>query len=114
MQQVCVAYNWTRENLDVYDDHITINNSISILRTDYFTAKLYDLENFAGFCPRWILPQTRMVAEEDHNKTRIATQTMLIIDSAKETKVGVGLNSWPPTLLKRGEVMIPQSVAKYL
>ena len=39
---------------------------------------------------------------------------MLIIDSAKETKIGVGLNSWPPTLLKRGEVMIPQSVAKYL
>jgi hypothetical protein len=102
-----LAYNWTRENLDVYDDQITINKTLSILRTDYFTSKLDDLEDFAGFCPRWLIPQTRMVADEDHNKTRVATQTMLIIDSAKETKVGVGLNSWPPTLLKEREVMIP-------
>ena len=56
VQQVCVFYNWTREHLDVYDDHITINNSVSILRTDYFTSKLDVLDDFAGFCPRWILP----------------------------------------------------------
>ena len=39
---------------------------------------------------------------------------MLIIDSVRETKMGVGLSSWPPTLLNKGEAMIPQSVAKYL
>ena len=55
-----------------------------------------------------------MVAADDTNRTTIATQTMLIIDSKLEIKIGVGLNSWPPVILNRGDVMIPSEVAKYL
>ena len=55
-----------------------------------------------------------MVAGDDHKRSTIATQTMLIIDSKKEINVGVGLNSWPNVILEKNDVMIPQQVAKYL
>ena len=39
---------------------------------------------------------------------------MLILDSQEEIKIGVGLNSWPPVVLERNDVQIPNQVAEYL
>ena len=55
-----------------------------------------------------------MTRVDDVSKSAIATQNMLVIDSKLEIKIGVGLNSFPPTILNRGELMIPKSVAKFL
>ena len=55
-----------------------------------------------------------MVSAEDKNRTKIATLNMLVIDSKLEIKVGVGLSSFPPVILEKGDVMIPEQVARYL
>lgn len=111
---ICAIYDNIVDNIDVFDDHILINDTFPILRTDYFTSKLNNLDNFDGFSPRWIFPQTRMVKATDHDHEKVATQTMLIIDSLEEIKIGVGLNSWPPAILEKKEIQIPNQVAAYL
>ena len=111
---MCKVYNWVRDHLDIYPDHVMINDTFPILRTEYFASRLSDLDKFAGFCPRWIIPQTRMVSVEDVGRTKVATNNMIILDSKLEIKVGVGLNSWPPVILEKGDAMIPAQVAKYL
>ena len=80
-ENICKTYDEVVDNIDVFDDHILINNTIPILRTDYFTSRLNNLDNFDGFSPRWIFPQTRMVKATDVEHEKVATQTMLIIDS---------------------------------
>ena len=55
-----------------------------------------------------------MVAVDDHSRTKIATQNMIIIDSKTEIKMGVGLNTWPNIEIGRNEIMIPDQVARYL
>ena len=113
-RNVCRIYDEIVDNIAVYPDHILINGTFPVLRSRYFSTRLAGLEHFDGFCPRWIIPQTRMVASTDITHERVATQTLLIIDSAAEVKVGVGLNTWPPLVLGRSEVQIPAQVASYL
>ena len=81
-----------------------INGTFPILRSEYFSSRLDPLDAFDGFCPRWIIPQTRMVNANDVNHDTIATNTLLTIDSKCEIYVGVGLNSWPPAILEQNDV----------
>ena len=106
--EFCEVYEILKDNIEVFPDHVMINNTFPILRTPYFTDRLDTLDHFDGFSPRWIFPQTRMVAMDDHSRHTIATQNMLIIDSKREIYMGVGLNTWPPVELGRDEVMIPE------
>ena len=99
-----MIYNWVQDHVEVYPDHIMVNGTVPIMRTDYFTQRLSNLDDFDGFAPRWIFPQTRMVLPGDISHTHVATQTMLIIDTKREIKIGVGLNSWPNMILNRGEM----------
>jgi hypothetical protein len=55
-----------------------------------------------------------MVKATDAEHVKVATQTMLIVDSQLEIKIGVGLNSWPPAILGRDEIQIADQVANYL
>ena len=64
-KNICKKWDWLVDNVEVWPDHIMINGSVSILRTDYFTSRLNDLDHFYGFSPRWIIPQTRMVKKTD-------------------------------------------------
>ena len=83
-----------------------------MIRTPYFYDRLGAVnDTFRGFFPRWTLPGTVMKAEADSKIN--STQTMISIDSAKEVYVDVG-NNFPPTVLKRNEMMIPTEVANYL
>ena len=40
----------------------------------------------------------------------MATLTLIVIDTAKEIKVGVG-NNWPPVVLGKGEIQLQKVVA---
>ena len=71
----------------MYQDHIVVNKTFPILRTQYFRSRLADLPHFDGFSPRWILPQIRMVKTDDHAHEKIATLNMLTIDSKNEIKI---------------------------
>ena len=102
------------DNVEVWPDHVMINGAIPILRTDYFTRRLNALDHFYGFSPRWIIPQARMVAKNDTAREKVATQTMLVVNSLEEIRIGVGLNSWPPVILGDSDVQIAEQVAEYL
>jgi hypothetical protein len=72
-RNICKTYDWLVDNVVVWDDHIMINDSFPILRTDYFTSRLNDLDHFYGFSPRWIIPQARMVNATDIERKKVAT-----------------------------------------
>ena len=72
-RNICKAYDWIVDNVKVYPDHIMINNTFPILRTNYFSERLNDLEYFDGFSPRWIIPQTRMVKSTDVDHLKVVT-----------------------------------------
>ena len=55
-----------------------------------------------------------MVNATDIEREKVATQTMLLVNSREEIKIGVGLNSWPPVLLEADDVQISEQVANYL
>lgn len=81
-------------------DHIqTDSGSASILRYSYYNDSLADEDQFAGFVPRWYVPSLTVAAGKDLDVN--ATQTLGIIDTAYEIKVGVGYD-WAPDILKRG------------
>ena len=75
------------EFVKVYDDHITINNEISILRVPYFTERLKDLDGFEGWSPRWYLPAKELTFSKSNNT---AVVTMMVIDSKNEIKIDFG------------------------
>jgi hypothetical protein len=45
-------------NITDNGDHITINNSIALLKTKYFYNVLDKLPAFGGFFPRFTVPKT--------------------------------------------------------
>ena len=44
----------------------------------------------------------------------VSTQTLLLVDSALENKVGVGLIKWPIVYLEDGDAVVPKTSAKYI
>ena len=88
--------------LQVYDDHVEISDTVSIMRTPYFQAKLANMTVFDGFVGRWYFPAETL--EFQKSKTT-AIVTGLIIDTAKEISVGVGYE-WPPVVLGNEEMQL--------
>ena len=72
------------------------------------------MKHFDGFCPRWILPESKIKAVDSNGNENVATQTLLLIDSTLENKVGVGLNNWPVVYLDDGEAIVQKASAKYI
>ena len=90
----------------VCDDHIVVDEKVSIFRVNYFEEKLSQLEGFQGHVPRWYLPHIPMVKENlDFN----VTCTVIIIDKKKENYADIGFD-WPPLTLKEGEIMLQQGL----
>ena len=71
--EICKIYEKIQNDVEVYPDHIMINNSFPILQTPYFDERLSDMENFEGFSPRWLFPSTKMIAAGGISQDRIAT-----------------------------------------
>ena len=88
--------------LEIYEDHITIEDSIAIMRVPYFLERLQNLPSFSGFVPRWYFPAEKLRFSKS-NTTAIITA--MIIDSRQEIKVGVGYD-WPPVILGPDEMQL--------
>ena len=67
--------------LDIYDDHINIENKIAVMRVPYYEERLKDLDSFDGFCARWYIPGESLYFSKS-NTTAIIT--VMILDTAKE------------------------------
>ena len=88
------------EYITVFEDHINIDGKIPVLRVPYYEERLKDLESFDGFVARWYIPGESLTFSKT-NTTAIIT--IMIIDTAKEIKVGMGYN-WAPVVLGRNEM----------
>ena len=88
--------------IKVCDDHIVINDTVSIFRVPYFDEHLKDLTSFAGHVPRWYLPHTPLAFDNlDFN----VTVTLMIVSPAKENYAGIGYE-WPALRMGEGEIML--------
>ena len=74
------------------------------MRVPYYDQRLNDLESFDGFVGRWYLPAERLYFKQT-NTTAITT--VVVLNSAKEIKVGVGYD-WPPVVLGEGEMQVQE------
>lgn len=65
------------------------------MKASYFEERLADLEAFSGWFPRTYVPSATIKSE----KVKITShQSLALIDTALEIKVGVGYE-WPPVVL---------------
>ena len=55
-----------------------------------------------------------MKAITTNGNDNVSTQTLLLVDSALENKVGVGLNNFPIVYLGDRDAVVPISSAKYI
>lgn len=81
------------------------------MKGTYFNEKLANLTSFEGFVPRWYIPATDIYSKDDSSNH--ATQTLSIIDTALEIKVGVGFD-WPPVILGKKKIQLPEQMAQFL
>jgi hypothetical protein len=84
------------------------------MNTPYFLDRLESLyeTTFQGFAPRWFLPGTKLYSTlPDHTQVS-QTQTLAIIDTASEIKIGVGYD-WYPEVLGPSEIQIPEVLLSY-
>ena len=93
--------------IQVFDDHINIENKIPVMRVPYYNERLAGLESFDGFVARWYIPGEKLYFSKS-NTTAIIT--VMILDTAKEIKVGVGFD-WPPVVLGRNEMQLQELIA---
>jgi len=80
-------------------DHILFGDetaSTSWIRSKFFEERLDNLEDFAGWFPRIYVPATTVKSAKTPDLT--SHQTLAVIDTAKEIKVGVGYG-WKPLVL---------------
>lgn len=90
------------DHITVYPDHIAIEDTVPVLRVGYYEERLDGLEDFDGFVGRWYIPSEKLYFEKS-NSTAIIT--VMIIDSAKEIKVGLGYN-WAPDVLGPNQMQL--------
>lgn len=96
--------------LEVYDDHINIDGTIPVMRVPYYNERLDDLESFDGFVARWYIPGEKLYFKKSDTTAII---TVMILDTAKEIKVGVGYD-WPPVVLGRNEMQLQDLIANLM
>jgi len=82
------------------EDHVEADG-LKVMKATYFGEKLANLTTFEGFVPRWYVPATDIYSKDDPSNH--ATQTLAIIDTALEIKVGVGYD-WPPKVLGKNKI----------
>lgn len=66
------------------------------MKSDWYNETLQNLPTFAGWFPRIYLPSTNLISEMAPDI--ISHQTLAIIDSVQEIKVGVGYD-WDPVVI---------------
>ena len=74
------------------DDHLVLDNGITVLRMPYFDARITDLPKFYGHVSRWYLPHTQI---QHDGISYPLTVTLMIVDTQKENYVDMGFD-WPP------------------
>ena len=96
----------------VCPDYISnISKTFSLMRYSYYDGKIGDMDKFDGFVPRAYVPATNLASVDEPDFT--VTQTLSIIDTNKEIKVGVGYD-WDPLELDVNEIQVPTQLAQYL
>jgi len=86
-------------------------DGVPVLKFAYYKDALEDLPEFGGFSPRWTIPKIMFRARHDQKEEpeeiRNITATLLVIDTAREVKIGLAPH-FPPIILDRNEIMMSQ------
>ena len=83
------------------------DSAFPIMRVPYYRERLEGLPSFDGFVARWYIPGEKLYFKKSETSAAI---TVMIIDSAMETKVGVGFD-WAPVVLGRDEMQLQRMIA---
>ena len=82
------------------------------MKSSYFEETLDGLDGYDGFFPRLYIPSSNMVSKDDPDGIN-SHQSLAMINTALEIKVGVGYD-WKPNVLDSGEIQVPAQLATYL